>query len=83
MTVLLLYRAGLHTEAIMYCNQSHLEHVRRFGDEIYQKCQMVYGGKIPQSEIANFWAQQEGIAPLQYDVCRDALVHLLTGCKFG
>ena len=48
LTVLLLYRAGLHTEANMYCNQSHLEHVRRFGDEIYQKCQTVYGSKIPQ-----------------------------------
>ena len=48
LTILLLYRAGLHQEAILFCNSSPIEDVRQFGDEIYQKSQVVYGGYIPQ-----------------------------------
>ena len=35
LTILLLYRAGLHQEAIMYCNGSPFEDVRYFGNDIY------------------------------------------------
>ena len=82
LTVLLLYRAGLHQEAIMFCNSSPIEDVRIFGDEIYQKCQAVYGGRLPQQEIANFISYAQSVAPNQYDICREALIHLMTGCDF-
>ena len=38
LTILLMYRAGLHDEAILYCKNCPLEDVRIFGEEIYQKC---------------------------------------------
>ena len=53
-TILLLYRAGLHNEALVYCANSNLEEVRVFGEEIYQKCMKVYGGRLPQSELSSF-----------------------------
>ena len=47
LTILLLHRAGLHQEVIQYCTRSNLEHVRIFGDEIYQKVISLYGGRLP------------------------------------
>jgi len=35
LTVLLLHRAGLHQEAVLFCNQSPMEHVQIFGNEFY------------------------------------------------
>ena len=67
----------------MYCTNCNLQDVRVFGDEIYQKCITVFGGRLPQNEIANFMGHAQSTAPGQYDVCRDALVHLMTGCSFS
>lgn len=47
LTILLLYRAGLHQEAVMYCKNSQLEDVRVFGDEIYHKCLTFYSWRLP------------------------------------
>ena len=58
-----------------------MEDVRIFGDEIYQKCQVVYGGRLPQQEITNFMSNAQSMAPIKYDVCREALIHLMTGCN--
>ena len=82
LTILLLFRAGLHQEAVHYCTRSSLPDVRTFGYEIYQKCTIVFGGKLPQEELASFLSQAAATAPDQYDVCRDALVHLMTGNSF-
>jgi hypothetical protein len=37
---------------------------------------------LPTSEINNFF---QAAAPVEqkYDVCKDALVHLMTGCNFS
>lgn len=59
LTLLLLYRAGLHQEAILYCNNSNLDDVRIFGDEIYQKCVHVFGGRLPQQELADFMGLEQ------------------------
>ena len=67
----------------MYCNHSSRQDVRVFGDEIYQKCDSVFRGRLPQSEIANLMGHAEAITNGDYDVCRDALVHLMTGCSFS
>ena len=39
-------------------------------------------GRLPQQEIANFLGHAQSVAPDQFDVCRDALLHLMTGCSF-
>ena len=31
----------------MFANKSNLDDVRIFGDEIYQKCIVVFGGRLP------------------------------------
>jgi len=57
-----------------------LSDVRQFGIIVkkYQdfKCQ------LPTSEISNFF---QAAAPVEqsYDLCKDALVHLMTGCSFN
>ena len=53
LTALLLFRAGLHQEALWSMQQSRLEHVRVFGEQIYSKYLQKYGGKLPQEEIEN------------------------------
>ena len=63
-------------------SQNSTDDVRVFGDEIYQKCVVVYGSKLPQAEIASFMAHSQQIGPAQQDICREALVHLMTGCRF-
>ncbi len=82
LTILLLHRAGLHQEVIQYCTRSNLEHVRIFGDEIYQKVVSLYGGRLPQEEMSNILAFEKQTAHQQFDVCRDALIHLLTGNRY-
>lgn len=59
-----------------------MEDVRIFGEEIYNKCLTFYSWQLPQQEIANFLGHAQSVAPDQYDVCRDALIHLMTGCDF-
>ena len=47
LTVLLLFRAGLHSEAIWYCAQQAIKDVKDFGEHIYAKYSKTYNYRLP------------------------------------
>ena len=47
LTVLLLFRAGLHKEAIWFCATQNLKDVQDFGECIYSKYFKTYDCKLP------------------------------------
>ena len=84
LTVLLLYRAGLHAEAIWFCRQqASLVDVQDFGEHIYEKYFNSYNCCLPQGEITQFMTRAREVQGQgHHDVCREALVHLMIGCDF-
>ena len=84
LTVLLLFRAGLHAEAIWFCGQQvNLKDVQDFGEQIYDKYFNTYNCCLPQGEITQFMTKAKEVQGQgHHDVCREALVHLMAGCEF-
>jgi hypothetical protein len=81
LTLLLLFRAGQYESAVTYAQQSYLEDVRSFGTLI-AKYARDFKQQLPIAEISQFFTIADQVQGNNYDICRDALLHLMTGCTF-
>lgn len=83
LTIFLLFRAGLHQEALGYCSQQSLDSVRNFGEALYSKYANTYKCNLPKDELSQFINRERTLFQTSsYDICRDALIHLMTGNTF-
>ena len=75
-----MFRAGLHKEAIEYCKQQNVEEVLAFGENLYSKYWQ-YDCSLPPKEISHFLTYSCKKDKINFDLCRVALIHLMTGSK--
>ena len=83
LTLLFLFRAGLHSIAIEYCKRQLLSDVIDFGKDLYSKYYEKFNCQLPQSEVDHFLQRAHGDYSSRTDICREALVSLMVGKKFN